>query len=108
LQSKLFLIFAATARSAAYPIVLFGPLSLLSVIDTLLRHCGVRSLTGVSSRVRIWQGAFTGPESIAGLQAAVCEMCPAAALSRVLIRIQLLRLNATGNSIFLAEQVPLP
>jgi hypothetical protein len=74
------------SRAPAYPIVLFGPLSLLSVIEALVRYCGVRSLTGVSCRVRIWRGAFTGLESIAGLQAAVCETCPAAALSRVLTR----------------------
>jgi hypothetical protein len=55
--------------SPAYSIVLFEPLSLVSVIKGLPRQSGVRSLTGVSSRVRIWQGAFTGLESIAGLQA---------------------------------------
>jgi hypothetical protein len=57
--------------SPANPIVLFEPLSLLSAINGLLRHSWVRSPTGVSSRVRIWQGAFTGLESIAGLQATV-------------------------------------
>jgi len=61
--------------------VLFKPLSLLSVIERHLPHCGVRLLTGASSRVRSWQGTFSGLESIAGLQAirmwgVPCSMSP--------------------------------